>query len=527
MSSASVVFNPSSAPLGSLRAMAQQMILKAHQRRRAASVAAANLGGGASFVNKDADLRSLSFALALKEHSKKLYSLFSLWDEDGNGYIDEVEFQRAVKMLGLKFSKGDFEAFCKMCNGGVRGSITLEKLTAVLESTPDYVPKSEGPPPSLLVRLMKGVYDFLSLLSMQTLLYFAFVIIFQSLTETLRVKEEFYLDTRFSNTFIDNMFDSDHNTFESIRRVSDIYEWGNMVLVPGLLGDSPPSCGLVGDSAVFSSSTPPPANGPPAVGSSGWNSTLFKAGCNEHAWPDGEVRGWGRLAAKWGGRMSSVHRRLCLRGAPARIAPAALQLCCANSLRSGVGVDTSHPRVSFAQGAFQTTHPTDLTVEEIAFRLNEFDWTDGLQIWQARVGAQPASTCFHDAISDSCHPEFENPEYQNTSRYAWQWPRIRAWLCMAGGERSPSFAVASSHPRPPCVSRSPQTVLAITGRIQAARSPIRGATSSPRRVVPALVGRNPLIRLACACTRPAAPSLWSSLFSPRCSCQTRGASTWT
>lgn len=32
-----------------------------------------------------------------------------------------------------------------------------------------------------------------------------------------------------ADTFIDNHFDSSHNTFNSIRRTADIYEWGNNV----------------------------------------------------------------------------------------------------------------------------------------------------------------------------------------------------------------------------------------------------------------------------------------------------------
>ena len=65
--------------------------------------------------------------------------------------------------------------------------------------------------------------------------------------------------------FVENHFDSSHNTFESIRRIADIYEWGNNVLWPGFFGDMGPCNEYVG--------LP--------------NSHLHK-GCNDDAWPDGE-----------------------------------------------------------------------------------------------------------------------------------------------------------------------------------------------------------------------------------------------
>ena len=39
---------------------------------------------------------------------------------------------------------------------------------------------------------------------------------------------------------MENHFDSSHNVFEDIRRIADIYEWGNYVLWPGLLGNMGP-----------------------------------------------------------------------------------------------------------------------------------------------------------------------------------------------------------------------------------------------------------------------------------------------
>ena len=35
-------------------------------------------------------------------------------------------------------------------------------------------------------------------------------------------------------------FDMNHNTFVTIRRFADVYEWGNAVLLPGLFADMGP-----------------------------------------------------------------------------------------------------------------------------------------------------------------------------------------------------------------------------------------------------------------------------------------------
>ena len=84
------------------------------------------------------------------------------------------------------------------------------------------------------------VLDVLNSLTLQTLLYLAFVFIFQNLANTLRLKEEYYMDKHVMDRFVQNHFDSSHNTFESVRRIADIYEWGNNVLWPGFFADMGP-----------------------------------------------------------------------------------------------------------------------------------------------------------------------------------------------------------------------------------------------------------------------------------------------
>ena len=106
---------------------------------------------------------------------------------------------------------------------------------------------------------------FVSSTAIQTLLYLAFVVIFQSLSNCVRIPEEFYIDKHVMDRLVENHFDSSHNTFETVRRIADIYEWGNNVLLPGLFSDQGPCNQYVGE--------------PGGMGAKG---------CNDDAWPDGK-----------------------------------------------------------------------------------------------------------------------------------------------------------------------------------------------------------------------------------------------
>ena len=84
------------------------------------------------------------------------------------------------------------------------------------------------------------VMDALNSTTLQTLLYIVFVVVFQLISGAVRVPQEFYLDKHVMDRIVENHFDSSHNTFESIRRIADVYEWGNTVLIPGLFADMGP-----------------------------------------------------------------------------------------------------------------------------------------------------------------------------------------------------------------------------------------------------------------------------------------------
>ena len=101
-------------------------------------------------------------------------------------------------------------------------------------------------------------------------------------TDTLRAHEEYYFDKLLSNTFLENTFDSNHNTFDDIRRVADVYEWGSSVFWSGLLGNAGPGCGDAGGGGVFNSAVAHSGTYVPGVRSS------FKGGCNDDGWADGE-----------------------------------------------------------------------------------------------------------------------------------------------------------------------------------------------------------------------------------------------
>ena len=83
-------------------------------------------------------------------------------------------------------------------------------------------------------RVVGMASSLLGSLGFQTLMYFIFVLIFQRLANAIRSDEEFYVNQRIQDDFIDEHFDSSHNTFESVRRIADVYEWGTHVLWPGL-----------------------------------------------------------------------------------------------------------------------------------------------------------------------------------------------------------------------------------------------------------------------------------------------------
>ena len=127
--------------------------------------------------------------------------------------------------------------------------------------------------------ILGKIIDVLNSMPVQTVFYFAFVAIFQLLTESLRAKEEYHFDKHIADTLLENHFDSSHNTFQTIRRVSDFYDWGNNVLIPGLFANAGPCAAAVGATAAFASATD--RSIPTDLAE-----VMRQKGCNDDAWPD-------------------------------------------------------------------------------------------------------------------------------------------------------------------------------------------------------------------------------------------------
>ena len=191
--------------------------------------------------------------------------------------------------------------------------------------------KSQNP----IVRAWNRVLDFLNSTALQTILYLIFVGVFQSLTETLRAKEEYYFDKMVTDTFIENHFDSSHNTFESVRRTADIWEWGNNVLWPGFFANGGPCAdvGLVGGMPV--------------------------KGCNDDVWPDGD-------------------------------------------------------------GSFHGAGATAYTAAELARRMDQLDWTEGIIIRQTRAKTATDEVCGTQTL-DVCLPELGSNEQSGMTRFGYNW----------------------------------------------------------------------------------------------------------
>ena len=74
--------------------------------------------------------------------------------------------------------------------------------------------------------------DVLNSTPLQTVLYLVFVVLFQALAGTMRMREEYFVNKHVMDRLVTSHFDASHNTFESIRRVADIYEWGTWCCGP-------------------------------------------------------------------------------------------------------------------------------------------------------------------------------------------------------------------------------------------------------------------------------------------------------
>ena len=336
--------------------MAQQMILAANERRKKLDIAEAT-GFIGRRRKKNLDLKQASLRQALAEQKHRLANLFSLWDEDGNGEIDEKEFRRALRMLGLKPSPADFTAFLALCDEDGSGNIGLDELQALLDATPPPDPPEPEPPKAAWLRAAMGVYWIMNTTAVQTILYFTFVMLFQLLTDCLRKKQEYFLDKALADTFIDNHFDPHLNSFKTMRRVADVWEWGNEVLWPGLLANNGPGCGVVGLAGTFQSASDETA--PSDLGAA-------KGGCNDDVWPDGDGHFGLRNGTAWtvdeiARRMDSMDWTRGITIWQTRVQALPSSACSSGGTLSGVCLpehDDAVAEVARTDFGFNWTHPS-------------------------------------------------------------------------------------------------------------------------------------------------------------------------
>jgi len=130
-------------------------------------------------------------------------------------------------------------------------------------------------PQAVAFRSLKFGYRLVMTDTMQTVLYVAFVMVVQMLVFQLRTQTEYYLDKSFNDMLIENPYDG-LNKYPNIRRVQDIWVWGERVLWAGLFGDVSPTCAGSGIAGTFRSADM--HAGP----------TNFNAVCNDDILPDGD-----------------------------------------------------------------------------------------------------------------------------------------------------------------------------------------------------------------------------------------------
>ena len=339
---------------------AYQAILAAHRRQEAKKAT----GAVKKIVSEDL-LESL-----VKERPR-LNQLFNIWDEDGDGTLSEQEFRRALKMLNIRYKPEDFDAIVKVCSPEEDGVAThaismadLNKLLAKAKSEhvkPGTTPLTIAKFPRRALSLFSW---FLNTMAVQTTLYLLFVLMFQNLSETLRLPAEYLLDKQFVDTFLEGKFDpNNQDRFVDIRRQHELWEWGNTVLWPGFLGNSDANCvydvGGRFNSSVMNVSTPP-------LRPSEWDA----GSCNDDVWPDGT-------------------------------------------------------------GVFSTGNGTAFTVKEVVDRMDAYDWTGGIAIWQTRAQTVGMGACNSPTISGECRPELDQSkpdslQYQDTEPFGYNWTNASA-----------------------------------------------------------------------------------------------------
>ena len=134
------------------------------------------------------------------------------------------------------------------------------------------------------------------------------------------------------------------------------------------------------------------------------NLTAIQVACNDDVLPDARCRpprAFEPLLCR-----RALHARLKV--APPPPPPARVFVC----------------RGAQGDGEFHHMAATAPSVEDVVDRLNQFDWTDGVEIWQARARREYGLPHCTSALGDSCYPDLgsgASSTLMSTASYGYNW----------------------------------------------------------------------------------------------------------
>lgn len=141
-----------------------------------------------------------------QERDRLIAHYFELWDEDKDRRISRSEFRKAMKTFGMNFSDADIDGFFELADVGRTRRLTLQQLLEAIKDPRPPMEQEPSPPRTAMRRFvlqpLQALYRLLNSMTIQTLLYAAFVVTTQLLIHTLRVQEEYYLDKFYTDTFM-------------------------------------------------------------------------------------------------------------------------------------------------------------------------------------------------------------------------------------------------------------------------------------------------------------------------------------
>ena len=102
----------------------------AHMPKLSSTGQAIRAGAGEDGVSQAGDMPTIveQLTAALAVNMARVIDLFREWDDDGNGMVNQLEFRRALPMLGLKVDRADAEACFQSFDEDGSGEISYEEL---------------------------------------------------------------------------------------------------------------------------------------------------------------------------------------------------------------------------------------------------------------------------------------------------------------------------------------------------------------------------------------------------------------